>query len=87
MLSENIIQLEKIVNSELSSKIQSSKIEFDELLIQVNQEDLTEVIQFLKTSDNFKFKQLIDIVGVDYPEEEKRFQLVYLLLYLQKFVW
>ena len=80
MLSENIIQLEKIVNSELTSKIQSSKIEFDELLIQVNQEDLTEVIQFLKTSDNFKFKQLIDIVGVDYPEEEKRFQLVYLLL-------
>ena len=27
-----------------------------------------------------KFKQLIDIAGVDYPENEKRFELVYLFL-------
>ena len=46
--------------------------------------DLIEVLQFLKSNDNCKFKQLIDIVGVDYPDDEKRFQLIYLFLSHEK---
>ena len=80
MLSNNIHKLEKVINSELTSKILKSYIEFDELLIEINTSDLIDVLQFLKSNDDCKFKQLIDIAGVDYPEEEKRFQLVYLLL-------
>ena len=38
------------------------------------------MVQFLKSNENCKFKQLIDIAGVDYPENEKRFELIYLLL-------
>ena len=38
------------------------------------------MIIFLKSHDKLKFRQLIDIAGVDYPEEEKRFKLIYLLL-------
>ena len=38
------------------------------------------LLQFLKSNDDCKFRQLIDIAGVDYPEEDKRFKLVYLLL-------
>jgi NADH-quinone oxidoreductase subunit C len=49
-----------------------------------NFENLLEVILFLKSDDNCKFRQLIDIAGVDYPEEEKRFKLVYLLLSHEK---
>ncbi|MDC1096586.1 NADH-quinone oxidoreductase subunit C [Pelagibacteraceae bacterium] len=75
-----IQQLEKLVNSELTSKIENSVIELEELLIQTNVENILEVIQFLKSNDEFKFRQLIDIAGVDYPENEKRFELVYLLL-------
>ncbi len=73
-------QLEKLVNSELASKIQKSIIEFKELLIKTDVNNLIEVVQFLKSNDNCKFKQLIDIAGVDYPEREKRFELVYLFL-------
>ena len=80
MLLNNIHKLEKVINSELTSKILKSSIEFDELLIEINTSDLIDVLQFLKSNDDCKFKQLIDIAGVDYPEEEKRFQLVYLLL-------
>jgi len=72
--------LEKIINSELSSKIQSSSINNEELLIEINQKDLKDVVQFLKLNENCKFKQLIDIAGVDYPENEKRFELIYLFL-------
>ncbi len=80
MILENLRKIEKIINSELSSKIQNSLIENDELLLEINEKDLIEVIQFLKSNENCKFKQLIDIAGVDFPQEEKRFKLVYLFL-------
>ena len=77
---ENLNKLEKIINSELSSKIQRSSIQNDELMIEIKVNDLIEVIQFLKSNEKFKFRQLIDIAGVDYPEQEKRFKLIYLFL-------
>ena len=72
--------LEKLINSELSSKIQSSSINNEELLIEINEKDLIDVVQFLKLNEYCKFKQLIDIAGVDYPENDKRFELIYLFL-------
>ena len=72
--------IEKIVNSELTSKIKKTSILFDELLIETDENELLNVIQFLKSNNKLKFRQLIDIAGVDYPEEEKRFKLIYLLL-------
>ena len=80
MTLKNIIELEKIVNSELTSKVDNSVINYGELLIEIKVEELINVINFLKSNDLCKFRQLIDIAGIDYPEEEKRFQLVYLLL-------
>jgi len=72
--------LEKLINSELSIKVLNSVISNEELLIEIKDNDLVEVIQFLKSNENCKFKQLIDIAGVDYPENEKRFELIYLFL-------
>jgi NADH-quinone oxidoreductase subunit C len=80
MIIKNLQSIEKIITSELSSKIQSSTISHSELLIEINETDLIDVVQFLKSNENCKFRQLIDIAGVDYPEDEKRFELVYLLL-------
>ena len=76
----NLKEIEKIVNSDLSTKIQKSIVENDELMIEINENELIEVIQFLKSNDKCKFRQLIDIVGVDYPDKEKRFKLIYLFL-------
>jgi len=72
--------IEKIVNSELTSKIKKTSILFDELLIETDENELLNVIQFLKSNNKLKFRQLIDIAGVDYPEDEKRYKLIYLLL-------
>ena len=69
-----------MINSELSSKIKNSSIENNELLIEISDSDLIEVAQFLKTNEKCKFRQLIDIAGVDFPDEEKRFKLIYLFL-------
>ena len=79
-MSSSLKNLEKLINSQLSSKIKSSIIENNELLIETEEADLIDVVQFLKSNENCKFRQLIDIVGVDYPENEKRFEIIYLFL-------
>ena len=80
MAIQNIQELEKVINSELTSKIVNSNLDFDELLIETKIENLIDVIQFLKSNDNCKFRQLIDVVGVDFPQNDKRFELIYLML-------
>ena len=75
-----ITSLEKKINSELTSKIKNSKIKHNQLFLSINNENLLEVILFLKTNNETKFRQLIDITAVDYPENNQRFKLVYLLL-------
>jgi len=72
--------LEKLINSELSIKVLNSVILNEELLIEIKDNDIVDVIQFLKSNEKCKFQQLIDIAGVDYPENEKRFELIYLFL-------
>jgi len=76
----NLEDLEKKINSELTTKIKESKIKHNQLYVTINSEDLLDVILLLKTNKNIKFRQLIDITAVDYPENQKRFKIVYLLL-------
>ena len=80
MVKQNLHSLEKSINAELSSKISASEIKFNELLFKTSASEITDVIKFLKFDNRFKFKQLIDIAAIDYPNDEKRFELVYLLL-------
>ena len=79
-MSITVIDLERTVNSGLTTTIKSSKIAFNNLYIDIEPEDLSSTILFLKTNDKCRFKQLIDITAVDYPEREKRFKIIYLLL-------
>jgi len=77
---KNLEDLEKKINSELTTKIKSTKIKHDQLYITINSENLLDVALFLKINENTKFRQLIDVTAVDYPEEQKRFKMVYLFL-------
>ena len=77
---KNLTDLEKKVNLELNTKINFSRIKHEHLYLNINSENLIDVAIFLKTNKETKFKQLIDITAVDYPENDKRFKLVYLLL-------
>ena len=81
---ENLESLEKAINSELTTKILSSKIKHDQINIYIEDNNLIEVMIFLKTHSSTKFRQLIDITAVDYPERDKRFKMVYLLLSHEK---
>ena len=76
----SLINLEKKINSELTTKINSSRINHGNLEIQINKESLLDVIIFLKKNSSTKFRQLIDITAVDYIGSENRFKMIYLLL-------
>ena len=79
-MSATVNDLERTVNSGLTTTIKKSEINFDQLFIDVDIKNLVSTILFLKTNEKCRFKQLIDITAVDYPEKEKRFKMVYLLL-------
>ena len=76
----SLINLEKKINSELTTKINSSRINHDQLEIQIDKESLLDVVIFLKKNNSTKFRQLIDITAVDYIGSENRFKMIYLLL-------
>ena len=76
----NLIDLEKKINSELGTKINSTKINHNQIYVEIDKEDLIDVTLFIKTNKDTKFRQLIDITAVDFPEKEQRFRIVYLLL-------
>jgi len=76
----SLVSLEKKINSELTTKINESKIKHEQLYLTIDNEDLFDVILFLKTNKDTKFRQLIDITAVDYLENPKRFKIVYLFL-------
>ena len=80
MSANSLRNLEKIINSELANKVLKSDIEYNELLVEIDSKELVNIIQFLKSNDKCKFRQLIDIAGVDNLGNEKRFQIIYLLL-------
>jgi NADH-quinone oxidoreductase subunit C len=83
MIEKNLNKIEKLINGELSSKILGSEINFGELLIKTSASEILDVLKFLKLDNRFKFNQLIDIAAIDYPSDEKRFEIVYLLLSIE----
>ena len=77
---KDLTDLEKKINSELTTKINETKISHNQIYLKIDHEDLLDVVTFLKTNSETKFRQLIDITAVDYPEKTQRFKMVYLFL-------
>ncbi len=66
----------------LAGEVVEKEIALDELAITVNRDDIVKVLKFLRDDANCRFRQLMDICGVDYPDREQRFAVVYNLLSL-----
>ena len=77
---KDLIDLEKKINSELTTKIKKSEIKHNQIFLEIDKENLLNVTQFIKTHKDMRFRQLIDITVVDYPEQAQRFKIVYLFL-------
>ena len=76
----NLIDLEKKINSELTTKINKTEINHNQIYMETDKDDLIDICLFLKNNNYTKFRQLIDITAVDYIGSENRFKMIYLLL-------
>ena len=82
--SQNSKILEKYLTDNYPEKLKITHNDImKSLVISSNYEQILELITFLRDDQNLLFKELIDIFAVDYPEDEKRFELTYSLLSLK----
>lgn len=81
---EKLIELKEQVEDALKSGVISSDIAYGELTIVVAREAIIEVLTTLRDNTSLQFEQLVDLCGVDYPEREERFDVVYHLMSLRQ---
>ena len=70
------------IASSLADDIIGISFESGELVVGARLEAIDRVLKFLRDDINCQFKLLMDVCGVDYPEREQRFEIVYNLLSL-----
>lgn len=68
------------VREVLGPRMQAELIAYGELTITVEREAIVEVVTILREDSELQFISFIDLAGVDYPERERRFDVVYHLL-------
>ena len=78
----DIKELNEYISSTIIKDVNEVALVNDELTLTVPLASLMNVLSFLRDDPNCQFKQLMDICGIDYPAEEKRFGVVYNLLSL-----
>ncbi|MDH5557359.1 MAG: NADH-quinone oxidoreductase subunit C, partial [Alphaproteobacteria bacterium] len=64
----------------IADDLEKHKLINDELVLVTRPESLRKVMRFLRDDSQCLFKILVDVCGVDYPEREQRFEVVYNLL-------
>ena len=74
--------LGEYIAASLADDITGLSFESGELVVGARLEAIGRVLKFLRDDINCQFKLLMDICGVDYPEREQRFEIVYNLLSL-----
>ena len=75
-------ELGEYISAALPQEIVETKVGLDELAVLAQRGAVVEVLTFLRDDVNCQFQQLLDVCGVDYPEREPRFEVVYNLLSL-----
>ena len=81
-MNEALTELAEFIDAALSGEIDEWTVVHDELMIIVGATSVVKVLTFLRDDSNCLFKQLIDLCGTDYPERDRRFDVVYNLLSL-----
>ncbi len=68
------------IAANLSDYVHAVSVAHDELVVEAREDQVVRVLKFLRDDASCHFEQLIDLCGVDYPERDPRFDVVYHLL-------
>jgi NADH-quinone oxidoreductase subunit C len=79
-MAETLQELGEYIVGRLGAAITGVKIAYGELTLSAEAAEIVSVLTFLRDDAECAFVCFIDICGVDYPEREKRFDVVYHLL-------
>jgi NADH-quinone oxidoreductase subunit C len=79
-MEETLKEIAEYIVSQRKGAIVDWRIAFGELTMVVAHNEIVAVARFLRDDPRLAFVNIIDICGVDYPEREKRFDVVYHLL-------
>ena len=79
-MSEMVSELGSLIEAKQEDAVLSSEVSNDELVVEEIPSKIVKLIDFLRANSNLQFSTLIDIPAVDYPQREKRFDVVYHLL-------
>ena len=82
MDEEALAELGAYVAAALPDKISAVSVANGELTLEAPAAEVVKLLTFLRDDANCQFKQLISVCGVDWPQREARFDVVYNLLSL-----
>ena len=79
-MDQALKELGKYVQDTLGDAVTGTTMRLGELSIEINRDDVLKIIKFLRDDVNCQFLTLLDVCGVDYPEDDERFEIVYHML-------
>ena len=80
MNTENLVDLAAHIEARMPDAVRSTQIIVGELTVLAERDHILALLRFLRDDQQCNFETLIDICGVDYPERNERFEVVYHLL-------
>ncbi len=80
---EALEELGRYVAGQMGQDIAETEIRHGELMLRVRRDSISRILSFLCNDANCLFQVLVDICGVDYPDRDERFEIVYNLLSLK----
>ena len=82
-MSEALRELGDYISQALGAEVIDSVVALDELTVRIERPAVCRVMTFLRDDTNCLCKCLMDVCGVDYPDRDERFEVVYNLLSLK----
>jgi NADH-quinone oxidoreductase subunit C len=83
-MTEALRELGEYVTGQAAGHVGRSEVALGELMLWTTPESLVPLLTFLRNDARCRFRTLVDICGVDYPERPQRFEVVYNLLSIHK---
>ncbi|WP_293723103.1 NADH-quinone oxidoreductase subunit C [Stappia sp.] len=77
MMDETLAELGEHIKAALGDAVEDCTVAFGELTVVARASDIVQVVRFLRDDSSCQFVNLTDLCGVDWPERDQRFDVVY----------
>jgi len=78
--SQALSDLGESIAGALGEDVLATEVVLGELMVRIRRDAVVRVLTFLRDDTSCQFKCLMDVCGVDYPDRDERFEVVYNLL-------